>query len=428
MNVAQLIAAKRDGKVLTAEDIDKLVTGYAKGDVPDYQMAAFAMAVYFQSMTPEETQSLTESMVNSGERMEWTSGKPTVDKHSTGGIGDKISIPLAPMLACCDVVVPMISGRGLGATGGTLDKLESIPGYRTDLSPDEFRGVINWNGCSIASATSTLAPADKKFYALRDVTATVPSIPLITASILSKKVAEGVDALVLDVKWGSGAFMKTLENAQELAKSLVRVGNALGVKTTAVITDMNQPLGRMIGNANEIDESVAILNDEGPDDVRQLTVELGARLLVSVGTESDLDSARGRLEDTIRTGAALKRLEEMVKNHGGDLNAPRKMQFPRAIKSMESGFVSRVNAERLGLAVIEMGGGRKKIGDPIDHSTGIEWLVRIGDKIEKDQIIANVFCDEGASDYVANLVGASIGISPTEVPAPQLIVETFLTS
>ena len=425
MNVAQLIAAKRDGKELAGPDISALVDGYAREEVPDYQMAAFAMAVYFQGMTGDETRVLTEAMINSGERMTWTSGKPIVDKHSTGGIGDKISIPLAPMLACCGVEVPMISGRGLGATGGTLDKLESIVGYRTDLSPDEFRSIINWNGCSIASASAKLAPADKRFYSLRDVTATVPSIPLITASILSKKIAEGVDALVLDVKWGSGAFMKTAEQARKLANSLVAVGSGLGVKTSAMITDMNQPLGKMIGNAVEIDESVDVLIGEGPEDVTRLTIELGSQLLVSAGAEAGLDSARSRLDETIRTGEAHKRLEEMVKSHGGDLSAKRKVEHPRAVKATEAGFLSRVNAERLGLAVIEMGGGRKKIGDPIDHSTGIEFLVRIGDRIEKDQVIANVFCNPTVSAYAENLVGAAIGVSPDEVPVPELIVETL---
>ena len=259
MNVADLIAQKREGQTLDEKDIKELIEGFTTGDVPDYQMSAFAMAVFFKGMTLEETTCLTKSMIESGETLSWSGNKPSVDKHSTGGIGDKISIPLAPLLACCDVEVPMISGRGLGATGGTLDKLESIPGYRTGLSVSEFASVINWNGCSIASASEKIAPADRKLYALRDVTGTVPSIPLITASILSKKIAEGIDALILDVKWDSGAFMQTLDEARALAKSLVEVGNQLGANTKAIITDMNQPLGRMIGNAVEIDESVDVL-------------------------------------------------------------------------------------------------------------------------------------------------------------------------
>lgn len=425
MNVAQIIADKRDGETLNETQIESLVKGYAEDQVPDYQMAAFAMAVFFQGMTPEETTTFTRCMVNSGDRLKWPGPKPSVDKHSTGGIGDKISIPLAPLLACCDVEVPMISGRGLGATGGTLDKLESINGYRCEISNDEFRSIVNWNGCSIASASASLAPADKRLYALRDVTATVPSIPLITASILSKKVAEGIDALVLDVKWGSGAFMKTLEQARELAKSLVRVGNQLGVKTSAVITDMNQPLGRMIGNAVEIDESVDVLEGTGPEDVTELTLDLGSRLLVAVGVEPSDESARKRLEDRIRTGAALEKLAEMVKSHGGDLNKPRDVAPKQTVEASESGYVSRVNAERLGLAVIEMGGGRKKIGDQLDHATGIEFLVRIGDKIEKGQPVAHVFCKSKSTQYAVELVGASIGFSQQAVELPELIVASY---
>ena len=373
-------------------------------------MSAFGMAVYFQSMTEAEIVALTRAMIESGERMTWDSNKPTVDKHSTGGVGDKVSIVLAPMLACCDVEVPMISGRGLGATGGTLDKLESIEGYRTELSADEFRSVVNWCGCSIASASTKLAPADRKLYALRDVTATVPSIPLIVGSILSKKIAAGVDALVLDVKWGSGAFMKTIEDAKNLADMLVKVGNKLGTKTIAEISDMNQPLGKMIGNAVEIDESVEVLQGGGPDDVRDLSILLGSQLLVAADVESSVESARQRLQTTIDDGTAMKKLAEMVKAHGGDLDQPRKRATSHPVTSIESGTITRINTDRLGLAVIEMGGGRKKIGDPIDHSCGIEFLVRIGDNIEKGDLIANVFCDPGIASMATNLVGASIGV------------------
>jgi pyrimidine-nucleoside phosphorylase len=422
MNIAQIIASKRDGAELSDEQIRFLIEGYSAERVPDYQMSAFAMAVFFRGMTAEETEILTRCMIESGDRLEW-SGKPAVDKHSTGGIGDKISIPLAPLLACCGVQVPMISGRGLGATGGTLDKLEAIPGYRCNLSNDEFRSIVNWNGCSIASATSRLAPADKRLYALRDVTGTVPSVPLITASILSKKVAEGVAALVLDVKWGTGAFMKTLEEAKVLAESLVWVGNRLGVKTTALITDMNQPLGRMIGNAVEVRESVDVLEGGGPPDVVELTLELGARLLLSVGVSSDLALAKKLLLQQIHSGAGLKRFQEMVTSHGGDLIRLTEFASKQTILAGEAGFVSRVNAERLGLAVIEMGGGRRNMGDQLDYSTGIEWLVRIGDWIEAGQPIANLFCPRDRSAYAKELISGSVGISPTPVPSLPLIVE-----
>ncbi len=425
MNVARIIADKRDGKELTNAQIEHLISGFAKAEIPEYQMAAFAMAVFFQGMTPDETLTLTRCMIDSGERLDWPAGKPRVDKHSTGGIGDKVSIPLAPMLACCGVDVPMISGRGLGATGGTLDKLESIPGFRAELSLDEFRSVVNWNGCAIASASANLAPADKRFYALRDVTATVPSVPLITASILSKKVAEGIGCLVLDVKWGSGAFMKTLDEARLLARSLVSVGNGMGVKTSAVITDMNQPLGRMIGNSVEIDESIDILNGEGPPDVTELTLELAAELLVAAGVSAKDTLAREALQRSIDTGAALAKLKEMVHSQGGDLDAARARAATHELKSAEAGFVGRVNAERLGLAVIEMGGGRKKMGDKIDHSVGIEFLVRIGDRVEKEQTIAKLFCPDALAQYAGELVLGSVGITPVETAPPKLIVESM---
>ncbi|HYO24074.1 MAG TPA: thymidine phosphorylase, partial [Lacipirellulaceae bacterium] len=291
MNPVWLIAKKRDGEELSDHEIAQFISGYARGDIPDYQMSAMAMAIYLRGMSTAETASLTDHMLASGARFTWPDdGVPRVDKHSTGGIGDKVSLPLAAMLACCGLQVPMISGRGLGATGGTLDKLEAIPGFRTDLSMEEFRDVCQRVGCVISGATADLVPADRKLYALRDVTATVPSIPLITASIMSKKLAEGLDALVLDVKWGSGAFMKTADQARELARSLVATGQRMGVATTALVTDMNQPLGRMAGNALEVNESYAALQGEGPADLMEATYALGAELLVSTGRAGSVAS------------------------------------------------------------------------------------------------------------------------------------------
>lgn len=427
MNIAKLIRDKRDGQSLDQAQITSLIDGFTNGNVPDYQMSAFAMAVFFKGFSLEETTMLTRAMVDSGETISWSGDKPSVDKHSTGGIGDKVSIPMAPILACCEVEVPMISGRGLGTTGGTLDKLESIAGYRTDLSIDEFRSVVNWNGCSIASASERIAPADRKLYALRDVTGTVESIPLITASILSKKIAEGIDALILDVKWGSGAFMKTLDDARALARSLVDVGTSLCVKTEAVITDMNQPLGRMIGNSVEIDESVDLLRGEAPDDVTQLTTELSAKLLVLAGKHSDnpsgVEAARKEVKSVIENGEALKRLNEMVRSHGGDLNAARKRENETLIQADATGFVSRIETSRLGLAMIEMGGGRKKVGDAINHACGIEMLVRIGDSITEGDPVARLFCDGPARPYAAELIGASIAVGDTAVEVPPLVVE-----
>ena len=424
MNVADLISRKRDGQTLAGGEIDRLVQGYSDGSIPDYQMSAFAMAVFFQGMSLEEITCLTRAMIQSGDRLSWPKCPPVVDKHSTGGIGDKISIPLAPMLACCDVQVPMISGRGLGATGGTLDKLESIPGYRCELSNEEFRSIVQDVGCSIAGASARLAPADKRLYALRDVTGTVPSIPLITASILSKKIAEGIQSLILDVKWGSGAFMKTYEQAKELAKSLVSVGNKLNVKTSAVISDMNQPLGKMIGNAVEVDESMEILAGGGPQDVIDLTLELGANLLMSVGRTTNLDDGRDQLTQAIDSGQALDKFSEMVQRHGGNLDTPRRRGKLKTIPAARSGFVQSIDGYQLGMAIVEMGGGRKILADELDHSAGIEFLVRIGQQVETGEPVANLFCDSKV-EMIEPIIGSALEIGDAPVKPRPLIVETI---
>ena len=425
MNVAKIIAAKRDGKILDDADISRLVAGYSDHSVPDYQMSAFAMAVYFQGMTTHETAVFTRCMVDSGERLEWPSDDTVVDKHSTGGIGDKVSIALAPLLACCGGKVPKISGRGLGVTGGTLDKMESITGYRTDLEIDEFRSIVNKNGCSIAGASQNLAPADKRLYALRDVTGTVPSPPLITASILSKKFAEGLDSLILDIKWGSGAFMKTVEQARQLADLMVHVGNEMGVKTSALITDMNQPLGNMIGNSIEINEAIDVLRGVGPADVTQVLLSLASRLLVQSKIHINLTDSENKLHQLIESGEAYNKLAAMVESHGGDLHAKRAVAKKTPLHLTQSGFVEKVHAHQLGLAIIEMGGGRKQIGDPIDHSIGIEFLVRIGDKVEPDKPIANIFCDTSATEHAAELVESSITLCSEPIDSPKLIVDAI---
>ena len=425
MNVAQIIAAKRDGKILDDEDISRLVAGYSDHSVPDYQMSAFAMAVYFQGMTTHETAVFTKCMVDSGERLEWPPGHTIVDKHSTGGIGDKVSIALAPLLACCGVKVPKISGRGLGVTGGTLDKMESITGYRTELKIDEFRSIVNKNGCSIASASKNLAPADKRLYALRDVTGTVPSPPLITASILSKKFAEGLDSLILDIKWGTGAFMKTIQQARELAELMVHVGNEMGVKTSALITDMNQPLGNMIGNAVEINEATDVLRGAGPSDVTQVVFALASRLLVQARVHSNLEDSEQKLNQLIESGEAFEKLAAMVESHGGNLHSERYVAKKTPLTLDESGFVQKVHAHQLGLAIIEMGGGRKQIGDPIDHSIGIEFLVQIGDRVEPGKPIANIYCDAPTVEHAAALIESSITLTHEPIASPELIVETI---
>jgi pyrimidine-nucleoside phosphorylase len=424
MNVVNLISKKRDGGELTPYEIGTLIEGYVRGGVPDYQMASWAMAVFLRGMTVEETAALTEHMLYSGINFEWPAGEaPNVDKHSTGGIGDKVSLILAPLLACCDLQVPMISGRGLGASGGTLDKLEAIPGFRTDLSTEEMQTVTRRVGCVISGATADLVPADRKLYALRDVTGTVPSIPLITASIMSKKLAEGLDALVLDVKHGSGAFMKTLPEARALAQSMVSTGRRMGVPTTAVITDMNQPLGRMAGNAVEVDESVAALKGEWPADLMDVTLELGAELLKLTDPQTTLELGRQRLQSAIDSGAGLEKFREMVAAQGGDLDAPRPVAPANEVAAPRGGYVSAFHTEQVGRVIIELGGGRKKLDDVLDLSTGLEMLARLGDRVEAGQPLARVFAKPEAAEAIREELLAAITIGDNQIEVPPLIVE-----
>jgi pyrimidine-nucleoside phosphorylase len=424
MNVAQIIATKRDGLELSAEQIDFLVSGYAAKRIEDYQLAAWAMAVYFQGMTERETLQLTRSMLATGKPLSWPPGRPKVDKHSTGGIGDKTSIPLAPILAECGVDVPMISGRGLGPTGGTLDKLESIAGFRTDLTNAEIQAVIADVGCVITGASSEIAPADKRLYALRDVTGTVPAIPLITASILSKKLSEGLDALVLDVKWGNGAFMKTRVRARSLALSLVRVATLMGVPTRALITDMNRPLGRMIGNGLEIDESLEILDGKGPVDSRELTIRLGAELLVLAGVQSDLAAATAAMNRATAGGKARERFERMVCAQGGDLNQAYAKPKPRELRSARSGYLAAIDCEQLGVAVIEMGGGRKALGDTIDSGVGLEMLCQIGQMVAAGEPLAKVY-SRGAAHELDQQILQAFTWSDSRPAIDPLIVEVI---
>lgn len=424
MNIVHLISKKRDGEELADFEIGALIDAYAKGIVPDYQMAAWAMAVYLRGMTVAETAALTEHMLYSGATFKWPSGElPKVDKHSTGGIGDKVSLPLAPLLACCDLQVPMISGRGLGATGGTLDKLAAIPGFRTDLSTEEMQAITRRVGCVISGATADLVPADRKLYALRDVTATVPSIPLITASIMSKKLAEGLDALVLDVKWGSGAFMKTRSEAHALARSLVDTGRRMHVPTRAIVTDMNQPLGRMAGNAVEVNEAVDALEGRGPSDLMEVTLELGAELLMLARREPSLDAAKDRLQRAIDSGAGLEKFREMVAAQGGDLDAPRGVAPAREVVSERAGFITAIDTEALGRVIIELGGGRKRLGDAIDHSTGLEMLVRLGDRIDVGEPLVRVFARSDAAAKIIHELVAAITIGDDAIEPPPLIAE-----
>ncbi len=424
MTPAKLIAAKRDGHRLDDEEIAQLVAAYANGDVPDYQMAAMAMAIYFQGMDAAETVALTRAMLQSGKTLCWPGlDKSIVDKHSTGGIGDKVSIILAPALADCGMAVPMISGRGLGATGGTLDKLESISGFRTDLSITELQQVVDRVGCVITGASDEIAPADRSLYALRDVTATVPSIPLITASILSKKLAEGLDALVLDVKWGSGSFMKTLDRAKQLASSLVNTAQGLGVSARAVLTDMNQPLGKMVGNSVEVDECLDVLQGGGAADLVELTVDLGAQIVHLTQPSATLEQARSTIQQSISSGQALNKLEEMVSAQGGNLQAIRPRARQHVFQSTQNGTIQSMDSEQIGWAIIEMGGGRRKLGEAVDHSVGIEMQVRLGDEVRAGQPLMHVFCRNELWSPVQHLLAGTVTIGDDAVDVPPLIVE-----
>ena len=384
-----IIEKKRDGNELSEEEIYFLIKGFTEGSIPDYQMAAFAMAVYFKGMTPRETAALTMEMMLSGETIDPAS-LPGIkaDKHSTGGIGDKTSLILAPLAAVCGLTVPMISGRGLGITGGTLDKLEAIPGFRTNLSGKEFLQTLEKIGCCIIGQTAELAPADKKLYALRDVTGTVPSIPLITASIMSKKLAEGIDVLVLDVKWGRGAFMKTVEQARELAQAMVEVGTHMGKKVRALITDMNQPLGRTAGNALEVQECLEVLNGGGPDDLRELTVELTAHMLEL----SNVRKSKAEIFQCLENGSAMKKFEEMVAAQGGSTDWKfAEAEFQEPLLAPADGVVTAVDAELIGKACLILGAGRQKTGDTIDHAVGIAQMKKPGEAVKKGDPLAVIF-------------------------------------
>jgi len=425
VNPAFIIARKRDDHALSQEEIGFFVRGFADGSIPDYQMSALAMAIFLRGMSTVETSELTRWMLASGVTLDWPAdGVPRVDKHSTGGIGDKVSLILAPLLAGAGLRVPMISGRGLGATGGTLDKLEAIAGFRTDLSIDEMKSVVADVGCVITGASSELAPADKRLYALRDVTGTVPSIPLITGSIMSKKLAEGLDALVLDVKYGTGAFMKDIDQARQLARSLVDVGRAMGLKVSALLTDMNQPLGRMVGNAVEVNESVKTLAGEGPADLTEVTLALGGELLRLTERVESRHQGAERLRMALHDGTALTIYRRMISAQGGDVDAPLELATGSVVNSTEAGYLPAVDAERLGQAIITMGGGRRVMTDQIDHAVGLEMLVRIGDRVEFGQPLAQLFARDATRETAASMIQDACRLQDDAVTAPILIAET----
>ncbi|NEG96698.1 pyrimidine-nucleoside phosphorylase [Bifidobacterium sp. SMB2] len=423
MRMIDVIDAKRSGGTLTKEQIDFFVEGYTNGDIPDYQVSALLMAIWFNGMTADETRDLTMAMLNSGDRLDLSDipGKK-VDKHSTGGVGDKVSIPLAPLVASLGIVVPMISGRGLGHTGGTLDKLEAIPGYTVEIEEDAFKRQLRDVGCIIAGATGNIAPADKKIYALRDVTDTVDSIPLIAGSIMSKKIASGTDALVMDVKTGAGAFMKDEKDAVALAHALVDIGKGVGMDCMAVISDMNQPLGRAIGNALEIEESIAVLRGEGPADLTDLVLTIGSQMVVMAGEAADLDEARGRLEEKIADGSALERFRAMIEAQGGDgrvIDDPTIMpqaKYRIPILADRDGVITGMRADEMGIASMMLGGGRATKDDRLDYAVGLMLNHKVGDEVHKGDVLLTVHSDREDIADVERLIRDNITIGEEAEP------------
>lgn len=425
-----VIEKKRDGQTLTSDEIRGFVEGFTRGEIADYQVSAFAMAVYFVGMTPDETAVLTDAMLRSGEQLNLARVPgPKVDKHSTGGVGDKISLVLAPLLAACGATVPMMSGRGLGITGGTLDKLEAIPGFQTRLSEEQAIAVLADVGCVMIGPTARVAPADRKLYAIRDVTGTVPSVPLITASILSKKLAEGVEHLVLDVKCGLGAFMRDLPRARELASLLVATARRMGLSCRALVTDMNQPLGRTVGNALEVREAIEVLQGCGPMDVVTLTIELGAELLEMAGVAVDRDEARAQLRAALADGKALERFARLIRAQGGDVgvvdNPDRLPSAPIRLPlvSPTTAWIAGVDAERVGRASVLLGAGRRRAEDKIDPRVGIANLTKVGARVAKGDVLAVIHAAEDARAEEARrlLVGAFTFVDEPPAAMPLIL-------
>lgn len=433
MRPQEIIAIKRDGGELSADHINSFVDGVCSGGWADYQITALVMAMYVRGLNPDEQKALTRAMLYSGEVLDFADiDAPKADKHSTGGVGDKASLIIAPLAAACGVAVPMISGRGLGHTGGTLDKLESIPGYNVKLTTEQFRGILKEGGFAMAGQTAEIVPADKKLYALRDATATVSCIPLIVASIMSKKMAEGLDALVLDVKTGSGAFMQSGEDSINLAKALVKTGEDFGVRTEAVVSDMNQPLGRYIGNALEVYECIQILRGEIDDAARpawELSHELSARMLVLAGVAEHIDAARMTAYAKLSSGEALEKFRRNVELQGGDpriCDEPERLLadglFVSGIKARKAGFVSAIDTLSIGNSVVSIGGGRTRADDKVDHAVGFASEARIGDEIREDSVLGVLYSrSEAQFNTVAGKLRDCFVIADERPEPPQLI-------
>jgi pyrimidine-nucleoside phosphorylase len=430
MRAVDVIMKKRDGGALSREEIRFFVDGVTAGTFPEYQASALLMAILLRGMSGEETAWLTDAMVHSGVRVDLADIPGVkVDKHSTGGVGDKTSLILAPLAAACGVPVPMMSGRGLGHTGGTLDKLEAIPGFRVNLSLDEMKAALRRTGCAMIGQTAQIAPADKKLYALRDVTGTVESIPLISASIMSKKIAEGIGALVLDVKTGSGAFMKTEADSRKLAESLVSIGNASGVKTEAVITAMDAPLGRAVGNALEVIECIDVLKGGGPSDLVDVSIELTARMLVLGRVADDLADAEDQAREAIASGAGLDRFRQIVEAQGGDsrvVDDPARLPHVadrQVVTAARSGYLTRLDAELVGRASVALGAGRDRVEDPVDFAVGITIHAKPGDEVRAgDAVLELHYRDRARLEAAVTLSARAVTIGDERPPAARLIV------
>ncbi|WP_094095566.1 pyrimidine-nucleoside phosphorylase [Paenibacillus physcomitrellae] len=397
MRMVDLIEKKRDGGELLTEEINYIIEGYTRGEIPDYQVSALAMAIFFQDMNERERADLTMAMVHSGDVIDLSAIEGVkVDKHSTGGVGDTTTLVLAPLVAALDIPVAKMSGRGLGHTGGTIDKLESIPGFHTEISTEEFADLVNRFKIAVVGQSGNLTPADKKLYALRDVTATVNSIPLIASSIMSKKIAAGSDAIVLDVKTGSGAFMKTAEDAAELAQAMVRIGNNVGRKTMAVISDMSQPLGRAIGNALEVQEAIDALKGQGPEDLEELCLALGRQMVYLAGKAASLEEAEEKLREAIRSGAALEKFKQFIANQGGDpsvVDHPEKLPqaaFKIEVPAKENGVVAEIIADGIGTAAMWLGAGRATKESEIDLAVGLMLNKKIGDAVKAGESLVTI--------------------------------------
>lgn len=431
---AELIRLKREGKAIPAEELADFIAGYAEGRIPDYQAAAWLMAVYFQGMKPFELEALTSAMMNSGEVFDLSGVPgPKVDKHSTGGVGDKVSLILAPLAAACGLVVPMVSGRGLGHTGGTLDKLESIPGFKTNLTRSAFIRQLKKIGVAMGAQTPKFVPADRKLYALRDVTATVESIPLIAASIMSKKLAEGCDALVLDVKTGNGAFMSKMKDAQLLARTMIGIGTRMGRQVSALITDMSQPLGRTVGNALEVREAIACLRGESRDgegcgDLMKVTEALTSRMLVLGGVAGDEAEADAAIERALGSGRALEKFQAIIEAQGGDPKCTERTSLlPSApkktpIEAERAGWIGSFATREIGLAAVALGAGRARMSDSIDPAVGFRVNVKIGDRVAKgDPVIEIHYREKAKMEEARSRLKAAFTISEAPVKPPSLI-------